>query len=107
MPCPPQQQGFLGGSAVKNPSADEGDGVSIPRSGRRPWRRKWQPTVVVLPGESHGQRSLVGYSPWVCKKSNTIKHTYTLFKVCKAEVNSAQCVWLSFFKKYYQLQKLT
>ena len=29
-----------------------------------PWRRKWQPTPVLLPGKSHGQRSLVGYSPW-------------------------------------------
>ena len=29
-----------------------------------PWRRKWQPTLVFLPGESHGQRSLVGYSSW-------------------------------------------
>ena len=29
-----------------------------------PWRRKWEPTSVFLPGESHGQRSLVGYSPW-------------------------------------------
>ena len=29
-------------------------------------RRKWHPTPVVLPGESHGQRSLVGYSPWGC-----------------------------------------
>ena len=28
-----------------------------------PWRREWQPTPVFLPGESHGQRSLVGYSP--------------------------------------------
>ena len=28
------------------------------------WRRKWQPTPVFLPGESHGQRILVGYSPW-------------------------------------------
>ena len=28
------------------------------------WRREWQPTPVVLPGESHGQKSLVGYSPW-------------------------------------------
>ena len=32
-----------------------------------PWRRKWQPTPVSLPGESHGQRSLVGYSPWVTR----------------------------------------
>ena len=29
-----------------------------------PRRRKWQPAPVFLPGESHGQRSLVGYSPW-------------------------------------------
>ena len=32
------------------------------------WRRKWQPTPVFLPGKSHGQRSLVGYSPWGCKR---------------------------------------
>ena len=29
-----------------------------------PWRRKWQPTLVFLPGKSHGQRSMAGYSPW-------------------------------------------
>ena len=28
------------------------------------WRRKWQPTPVLLPGKSHGQRNLVGYGPW-------------------------------------------
>ena len=35
------------------------------------WRRKRQPTLVFLPGESHGQRSLAGYSPWGCKESDT------------------------------------
>ena len=35
------------------------------------WRRKWQPTPVFLPGESHGWRSLVGYSPWGRKGSDT------------------------------------
>ena len=35
-----------------------------------PWRRKWQPTPVVLPGNSHGRRSMVGYSPWGCKESD-------------------------------------
>ena len=34
------------------------------------WRRKWQPTPVFLPGESHGWRSLVGYSPWGHKESD-------------------------------------
>ena len=29
-----------------------------------PWKREWQPTPVFLPGEPHGQRTLVGYSPW-------------------------------------------
>ena len=31
---------------------------------KAPWRRAWQPPPVFLPGESHGQRSLEGYSPW-------------------------------------------
>ena len=35
-----------------------------PWVGKIPWRRAWQPTPVFLPGESHGQRSLAGYSPW-------------------------------------------
>ena len=35
------------------------------------WRRKWQPTAVFLPGEFHGQRSLVAYSPWGHKESGT------------------------------------
>ena len=35
------------------------------------WRRKWQPTPVFLPGESHGHRSLVGYSPRGCKELDT------------------------------------
>ena len=34
------------------------------------WRREWLPTPVVLPRESHGQRSLAGYSPWGRKESD-------------------------------------
>ena len=37
-----------------------------PWGGKIPWRRKWQPTPVFLPGKSHGQKSLVGYSPGGC-----------------------------------------
>ena len=40
--------------------------------GKIPWRRKWQPTEVFLSGESHGQRSLVGYSP-CCRR---VKHDW-------------------------------
>ena len=40
-----------------------------PRSVRKnPWKSKWQCTPVFLPGKSYGQRSLVGYSPWGCKR---------------------------------------
>ena len=39
-----------------------------------PWSRKWQPIPVFLPGESHGQRSLAGYSPWGYKESDTTKY---------------------------------
>ena len=45
--------------------------------GKIPWRRKWQPTPVCLPGKkSHGQMSLVGYSPWGRRESNTTKNAY-------------------------------
>ena len=48
-----------------------------PWVGRIPWRRKWQPTPVFLPGKSHGQRSLEGYSPWVLKELETTKQLST------------------------------
>ena len=46
------RKGFPGGSAVKNPCANAGDAGSIPGSGRVPWRRKREPTPVLLPGNS-------------------------------------------------------
>ena len=54
---------FPGGS-VGEESTDSGDAGSTPGTGKIPWRRAWQPTPVVLPGESQGQRSQVSYSPW-------------------------------------------
>ena len=48
-----------------------------PWVGRIPWRRKWQPTPVFLPGEFHGQRSLEGYSPWGCRESDTTERLST------------------------------
>ena len=35
-----------------------------PGVGKIPWRRKWLPAAVFMPGKTHGQRSLLGYSPW-------------------------------------------
>ena len=47
------------------------------RVGKIPWRRAWQPTPVFLPGESRGQSSLEGCSPWGCKELGTTEHTNT------------------------------
>ena len=47
-----------------------------------PWRRKWQPTPVFLPGESNGQRSLVGYSPWGYKELDTTEQLSQFFIGC-------------------------
>ena len=53
---------------VKNPPANTRDAGLVPGFGRiPPRRRKWQPTPVFMPRKSHGQRSLVGYSPWHCR----------------------------------------
>ena len=54
---------FPGGSEIKNLPANAGDSRDS-WVGKIPWRRKWQPAPVFLPGESHGQRSLAGYSLW-------------------------------------------
>ena len=45
-----------------------------PWVGKIPWKRKWQPTPVFLPGKPHGQRSLMGYSPWGCKELDMTDH---------------------------------
>ena len=64
-PCPFPHVALV----VKNPPAEAGDIRDAVRSlgWKDPWRKAWQPTPVFLPGESHGQRSLVGYSPQVTK----------------------------------------
>ena len=78
---------------VKNMPASAGDMASIAGLGRFLWRRPWQPTPVFLPGESYGQRSLVGYGPQGCKELDTTErmcarthahththtHTYSLY----------------------------
>ena len=60
---------FSSGSVVKNLPAKQKTQVD-PWAGKIPWRRKWQPTSVFLPGKSHEQRSLVGYSPGSLKESD-------------------------------------
>ena len=67
-----------GGLDGKVSAYNVGDLGSI---GKISWRRKWQPTPVLLPGKSHGQRSVVGYTPWGRKESDTTErhHSLTLF----------------------------
>ena len=69
--------GFPGGSGVKDLPAKVEDVIDLgsvpefnPWVRKIPWRRKWHPTPVFLPGKSHGQWSLAGYSPWGPKESN-------------------------------------
>ena len=69
---------------VKNPPAiqetQETQHGFDPWVGKIPWRRKWQPTPIFLPGEFQGQRSLAGYSPWGHKESDmTERLTLSLF----------------------------
>ena len=60
--------GFPGGSDGKESACNAGDRGDLgfdPWMGKIPWRMKWLPTPVFLPGEYHGYRSLAGYRPWV------------------------------------------
>ena len=60
--------GFPGGSVAKNPPL-----VQDTLGREDPLQKEWQPTPVFLPGESHGQRSLVGYSPRGHREADAIK----------------------------------
>ena len=57
-----KDMGFPGGSSVENLPVTQEMWVQF-LGEKMPWRREWQPTPVFLPGESHGRRRLVGYSP--------------------------------------------
>ena len=88
---------FPGGSDGKASAYNVGDLGSIP--GSFPWRRKWQPTPVFLPGKSHGWRSLVGYSSWGRKESDTTEQldslTHSLLVGTSLRMNRAAVLQLS------------
>ena len=74
---------------VKNQPRSKRLGLN-PCVGKIHLRKTQQPTPVLLPGEAHGQRSLVGYSPWGCKELGTTQatecahtHTHTTWKNLK------------------------
>ena len=71
--------GFPGGSDSKESVCNAGRPGFTPWVGKIPWRRKWQLTPVFLPGEFHGQRSLVGCSPWDHRiRHKWVTNTYLL-----------------------------
>ena len=69
------------------------DGAFHPWVGRIPWKRKWRPPPVFLPGKFHGQRSLSTYSPWVHQESDMM-HTHTHTHTC-ARNNSRCCGFIN------------
>ena len=91
---------FPGGSDGKASVYNVGDLGSIPGLGRSPWRRKWQPTPVFLPGKSHGRRNLVGYSPWGRKESDmTERHLHLLMPLTGPD-NSPLCHYFCYYLKW-------
>ena len=82
---------FPGGSVVKNLPTNAGDTDLIP--GKIPWRRKWQPTLVFLPGKFHTQRSLEGYSPRGHKELDMTEWLHFHFHLLENLANVK--VWLS------------
>ena len=85
------QNVFPGGTMIKNLPANTGGETDVSSSGFNPWlgnipwRRKWQTTPVLLPGKSHGQRSLAGYSPGGCKQSDMTERLHFHFSLCIGE----------------------
>ena len=77
-------EGFPGSSKVKNLLASTRDEAFIPGlEGTIPWRRAWEPTQVFVPGKSHGQRRLAGYSP-LCHKEMQLNNYRSEDRVLKS-----------------------
>ena len=60
-----------------------------PWVGKIPWRREWQPTPLLLPVKSHGQRSLVDYRPWGLKESDTTEQLH--FTISGSDGKASAC----------------
>ena len=74
-----------------------------PWVGKIPWRRDWLPIPIFLPGESHGQRSLAGYSSWGRKESDTIEWltlSLTLTFRRTKRVEGRKNIWRNMSKKF-------
>ena len=74
-----------------------------PWVGKIPWRRKWQPTPVLLPGKSHGQRSLAGCSPWGHKESDMTEQLHFHFQCLQV---SSMLEYVSEFFSFLRLNNI-
>ena len=72
-----ERENFPGGLDSKESACNDRRLGFNPWVRKIPWRREWLPTPVFLPGEFHGQRTLVGYSPWGQKESDTAEQAST------------------------------
>ena len=70
---------FPGGSHGKRVCLQRGRPRFNPWVGKIPWKRKWQPTPVLLPGKSHEWRCLIGFSSWGHKESELTEHLHFHF----------------------------
>ena len=71
-----------------------------PWVGKISWRKEWLPTPVLLPGESHGQRSLAGYIPWGCKESNMTERLPQVAQPCSSSPGSAHAGGISCIESF-------
>ena len=78
---------------IKNLSANaggSGDENSIPGQ-KIPWRRKWQPSTVLMPEKPHGQSSLGGSSSWVHKESDMTAGIHVAHALCNIRIIVFKC----------------
>ena len=100
--------GFPGGSDSKASEQRGGPGFD-PWVGKIPWKRKWQPTPVLLSGKSHGRRSLAGYSPWGRNESAMTEQLSLSFSTKKDILSSSlllfRCSVMPHFFQCHGLQQ--
>ena len=77
----------------KESTCNAGDPVLMPGLGRFPWRKEWHPTPLFLPGESHRQRSPVGYRPEGLEESDTTEATENTQQQVEKGERTAKKVW--------------
>ena len=90
-------KGFPGGLDGKESASSAGRRPRFnPWVRKIPWRREWQPTLAFLPGESHGQRNLAGYSPWGCRVGHNWATNMTISHIHNSRV------WLQILDSDYK-----